>query len=65
MADAQQSQRFSEGPPSPPVHPTELKYLISNPIALNFPTASEEGARAMPAAHLLREIRAREGCIVL
>lgn len=34
------------------VHPTELKYLIRNPIALNFPTVNEERARAMPAGHL-------------
>lgn len=34
------------------VHPTELEYLIRNPIALNFPTVNEERAGAMPARHL-------------
>lgn len=38
--------------PTAGVHPTKLKCLRGNPIALNSPTVNEERARAMPARHL-------------
>lgn len=51
-----QSSRLAAG-----VHPAEPKYLIRDRTALNLPTVSEEGARAMPLDICRRDVRTWEG----